>query len=412
MVRPIDALAKQWPPFERPLEHDVLRLMIYCDQDNVSYLSLHLLKRVYKILKKSTGQDWSKECKWLVSAFIDPSIEHGTAPTVRHGSDSDFVMRLYAHALCIDPGLSTEGPLLAEAAEELRTHQPERSKVQAQKAQGGQQQDLPLRPRPQREVRPEIEVRPGNEVRPEYYVAREYSGTWDSKGNLIVKQSYKPQIRRSTPVQSHPLSRQKQSRSNLDISRHSAPPMKQSYKELSADPEAEQEPVSAGREGIRLTTHLSGLAKTFVPAAVPGKPEEGAEYPVPLNDDREDRPISADTGPRPAIPVPASPPKAMADEPIASIKTESVDENSQDTTVVFQAVITTHGHQTTIPFSPDNFEEAMSHVNAFLDWKNTEAGRNTGIGFDTFMSIRAAVAPMSNAALSSAVVRRRASPDA
>ncbi|KAL1645712.1 hypothetical protein SLS58_003596 [Diplodia intermedia] len=57
------------------------------------------------------------------------------------------------------------------------------------------------------------------------------------------------------------------------------------------------------------------------------------------------------------------------------------------TTLTFQANITTGPNVVAVPFNLDNINETIDDVVAYVNWKNSEAGRLTPVDYKTFLSI-------------------------
>ncbi|KKY24852.1 hypothetical protein UCDDS831_g02192 [Diplodia seriata] len=57
------------------------------------------------------------------------------------------------------------------------------------------------------------------------------------------------------------------------------------------------------------------------------------------------------------------------------------------TTVTFQANITTGPNVVAVPFNLDNINETIDDVVAYVNWKNSEAGRLSPVDYNTFLSI-------------------------
>ncbi|KAF4544123.1 Zygote arrest protein 1 [Lasiodiplodia theobromae] len=297
------------------------------DQEHLQFeISRHVLKKVSKAIKSDNKAD----ATWLKKEFINPSTEYGVPITVdSYGHELSRIQKLWNMAVEAEPSIEKEGALILNAKKN------------------------------------------GTEV----------------VGINLSKYGIKPnavQFENATPTGSKPT---QQYEPNSTAARHPTLTSVHAAASPSDGIKAESSPTA-----ISPTSSLRSSSSPEVPdipmmhprpfptsqrASHVGEPER--------SDGKASMLSSRQQSARP-------PPGQVSDTDKAPRRRRrrysgSTTYSAANTTVTFQANITTGGNVSAIPFSLDNINEAIDDIIAYVDWKNSEGGRRSAVGFKDFLDI-------------------------
>ncbi|GME41811.1 hypothetical protein GTA08_BOTSDO14095 [Neofusicoccum parvum] len=324
--------------------------------------SRHVLKKAARVLKKSNKKANKTDADWLNEEFIRPSNEFGRPIAATSGSpDLVKFQHLWELAVAIDPSIKDEGALIIDAKKngspvtgvDILKHKvkPETIQANVMPIIGGK----PALQQPQ----------PGPPASPHQPTAMPTSASTPNE-NLALS---------SDPVSS---------------------PVTGGVKVSQSSPTAISA-TSSLRSGT--SSNASGGGITHASRYAAAATNSDGMFPVPF---AQQHPESHGLSNQNALAIQNSPRMTAHDNTPSHLTPEpgfqqfsrrprrysgSTTYSSSATTVTFQAMITSGGDVTAVPFGIDDMTETVEDVMAFVDWKNSDSGRCVPVDFRTFTSI-------------------------